>query len=320
MEILAAMQVEPVTLSWMVAILVGLSIFVFSIGLRARRLGADTLDDRVRRYASKSKPSVEEIELSQPFFERAVKPLLRSVFRVAARFAPRRNIEDLERDLARAGSPLDLTALDFLGARFLSAAAIGFVAGAVAFVVNSSVRLALFGGLAGGLVGFYAPVVWLRWRIAGRKKDIQRALPDCLDLLVVCIDAGLGFDAALLKVARRWQNALARELDRVVYEITMGKSRTEALQDLVTRTGVEDVATFVAVVSQAHQLGVSIGSALQIHAEQMRVLRRYRAEEQGRQAALKMLFPLVFLIFPALFAVILGPAIPQLIETLSGLG
>lgn len=312
------MQLEPVTLSWIVAVLVCLSIFVLCLGVRARRLGAETLDDRVRRYALK--PTVQEIELSEPFLDRVVKPFLQSVLRVAGRFAPSRNIEDLERDLAQAGRPLDLTAIDFVGARLLVAVASGLLAGAILYVVNSSWRLALLGGLAGGAVGFYAPIVWLRWRIGGRKREIQRALPDCLDLLIVCIDAGLSFDGSLLKVAQRWEHELAGELDRVVYEIRIGRSRVEALQDLVTRTGVEDVATFVAVVLQAHQLGVSVGKALQIHAEQMRVLRRYRAEEQGRQAALKMLFPLVFLIFPALFAVLLGPAIPALLRTLANLG
>jgi tight adherence protein C len=312
------MQLEPVTLSWMVAALVGLSIFVFAVGFRVRRLSAETLDDRVRRYALK--PSVQEVELSEPFFERVIKPLVQSVLRVLGRLTPGRNIEELERDLAQAGRPLDLTPLDFVGARLLVAIALGLVAAALVYVVRSSARLALFGGLVGGAVGFYAPIVWLRWRIAGRKKNIQRALPDAIDLLVVCIDAGLGFDSALLKVAERWRHELGRELDQVVYEIRMGRTRVEALEDLVTRTGVEDVATFAAVVLQAHQLGVSVGKALRIHAEQMRVLRRYRAEEQGRQAALKMLFPLVFLIFPALFAVILGPAIPHLLQTLANLG
>jgi tight adherence protein C len=312
------MQLEPVTLSWMVAALVGLSIFVFAVGFRVRRLSAETLDDRVRRYALK--PSVQEVELSEPFFERVIKPLVQSVLRVLGRLTPGRNIEELERDLAQAGRPLDLTPLDFVGARLLVAIALGLVAAALVYVVRSSARLALFGGLVGGAAGFYAPIVWLRWRIAGRKKNIQRALPDAIDLLVVCIDAGLGFDSALLKVAERWRHELGRELDQVVYEIRMGRTRVEALEDLVTRTGVEDVATFAAVVLQAHQLGVSVGKALRIHAEQMRVLRRYRAEEQGRQAALKMLFPLVFLIFPALFAVILGPAIPHLLQTLANLG
>jgi tight adherence protein C len=226
----------------------------------------------------------------------------------------------LQRNLWQAGSPFDLAPIDFLGARLLAAIALGLVAGTIANVVGWPLRVALLFGAAGGAGGFYVPMVWLRWRVSTRRRQIQRALPDCIDLLVVCIDAGLGFDSALLKVAQRWQHELARELDRVIYEIRIGMSRVEALQGLVTRTGVEDVATFVAVVVQAQQLGVSVAKALQIHAEQMRVLRRYRAEEQGRQAALKMLFPLVFLIFPALFAVILGPAIPQLLRTLANLG
>lgn len=309
---------EPVTLTWAASLLVGIGVFILFIGLRARRVGAETLDDRVRRYALK--PSVQDLELIEPFLDRVIKPSVQSVLRFAGRFGPSRNIQELERDLSQAGSPFDLAAIDFVGARLLAALALGLVAGAMAYIFSSALRTALLVGAAGGGVGFYAPMVWLRWRIGARRKDIQRALPDCIDLLVVCIDAGLSFDGALLKVAQRWQHELARELDRVIYEMRMGMTRVEALQGLVTRTGVEDVATLVAVVVQAHSLGVSVGKALRIHAEQMRVLRRYRAEEQGRQAALKMLFPLVFLIFPALFAVILGPAIPQLLRTLANLG
>lgn len=318
MENLVLMQLDPVRLSYMVAALVALSIFLLSVGVRTRRLGTETLDDRVKRYAQKV--TAEEIELSEPFFERAIKPLLQSLLRVVGRLAPQRNIEDLERDLARGGRPLGLTAIDFLGTRLLAAVGVGLAVGGLVFVFNSSARSALVGALIGGLVGFYVPIVWLRFRIAGRRKSIERALPDCLDMLVVCVDAGLGFDAAMLKVVERWRHELADELDQVVYEIRMGRSRMEALQDLATRTGVEDVASFVAVIVQADQLGVSVAKALRIHAEQMRVLRRYRAEEQARQAVLKMLFPLVFLIFPALLAVILGPAIPQLLSVLGSLG
>jgi len=309
---------EPAMLTWTASILAGIGVFIVVIGLRARRVSAETLDDRVRRYALK--PSVEEIELSEPFVDRVIKPAVQSVLRFAGRLTPSRNIQELERDLWQAGRPLDLAAIDFVGARLLAAIVLGLVLGAIAYAMRSSLQLALLLGAVGGGVGFYLPMMWLRWRVGARRRDIQRALPDCIDLIVVCIDAGLGFDAALLKVAQRWRHELARELDHVVYEIRIGMNRVEALQGLVNRTGVEDVATFVAVVVQAHQLGVSVGKALQIHAEQMRVLRRYRAEEQGRQAALKMLFPLVFLIFPALFAVILGPAIPQLLRTLANLG
>lgn len=309
---------EPGTLTLAASILASIGVFIISIGLLARRAGTETLDDRVRRYALK--PSVQDIELSEPFVDRVIKPAVQSVLRYAGRLAPRRNVQQLERDLWQAGSPFDLAPLDFVGARLLAALVLGLAIGAFAYAANPSLQVALLLGAAGGGVGFYAPIMWLRWKIGARRRQVQRALPDCIDLLVVCIDAGLGFDTALLKVAQRWQHELARELDRVVYEIRIGMSRVEALQGLVTRTGVEDVATFVAVVVQAHQLGVSVGKALQIHSEQMRVLRRYRAEEQGRQAALKMLFPLVFLIFPALFAVILGPAIPELLRTLANLG
>jgi tight adherence protein C len=309
---------DPVTLAWGASVLAGIGVFILFIGLRIRRASAETVDDRIRRYALK--PSARDIELSEPFLDRVIKPSVQSVLRFVGRLAPRRNMEELERNLWQAGTPFELAPLDFLGARLLATVGLGLMAAASAYVIGWPLRAALvFGGVGAGL-GFYAPMVWLRWKIGTRRTEIQRALPDCIDLLVVCIDAGLGFDSALLKVAQRWQHQLARELDRVIYEVRIGMSRVEALQGLVNRTGVEDVATFVAVVVQAQQLGVSVGKALQIHAEQIRVLRRYRAEEQGRQAALKMLFPLVFLIFPALFAVILGPAIPQLLRTLANLG
>lgn len=311
-------QLDPVELSWIVAALVAVSVVFFLTSVRARRLDAQAVDARVRRYAPKR--TLEEVELSEPFFERAIKPLLQRMVRIAGRLAPQRNIEDLERDLARAGRPLDLTAIDFLGGRLLAALSVGLAMGGVVLLFKSSPRLALFSTLAGGFVGFYAPKLWLWTRIARRQSDIERALPDALDMLVVCLDAGLGFDLALLKIAQRWRHELARELDQVIYEIRAGKPRAEALQDLVKRTGVEDIATFVAVILQAEELGVSVAKALHIHASQMRILRRYRAEEQARQAAIKMLFPLVFMIFPALLAVILGPALPQLLSVLGGLG
>lgn len=311
-------QLDPVELSWIAAALVAVSVVFFLTSVRARRLDAQAVDARVRRYAPKR--TLEEVELSEPFFERAIKPLLQRMVRIAGRLAPQRNIEDLERDLARAGRPLDLMAIDFLGGRLLVALSVGLVMGGVVLLFKSSPRLAFFFTLAGGLVGFYAPKVWLWTRIARRQRDIERALPDALDMLVVCLDAGLGFDLALLRIAQRWRHELARELDQVIYEIRAGKPRAEALQDLVTRTGVEDIATFVAVVLQAEELGVSVAKVLHIHAGQMRILRRYRAEEQARQAAIKMLFPLVFLIFPATLAVILGPAVPQLLSVLGGLG
>jgi len=301
-----------------VAALVAVSVVLFLTSMRAGRLDAQAVDARMSRYAPKR--TIEEIELSEPFFDRAIKPLLQRMVRIAGRLAPQRNIEYLERDLARAGRPFDLAAIDFLGARLLAALSVGLVMGGMAFLSQSSPRLAFFSTLGGGFIGFYVPKVWLSMRITRRQRDIERALPDALDMIVVCLDAGLGFDLALIKMAQRWRHELARELDQVVYETTAGKPRVEALQDLVERTGVEDVATLVAVILQAEELGVSVAKALHIHASQMRILRRYRAEEQARIAALKMLFPLVFMVFPALLAVVLGPALPQLLEVLGSFG
>lgn len=312
------MPLDITWLSWMVAGLVVLSVVLFSLGLRARRLDVETVDDRVRRYAQAR--SAEEIELSEPFVERVIKPLLRGVLGLIGRLAPQRNIEDLERDLAQAGRPLGLTAIDFLGVRLLAAVAVALATAGAVFVLRSSARLALLSTPVGGFLGFYAPLLWLRMRIGNRRGAIDRALPDCLDMLVVSLDAGLGFDAAVLKVAQRWRHQLARELEQMEYEIRAGKPRVEALKDLVTRTGTEDIATFVAVILQADQFGVSVAKALHIHAEQMRVLRRYRAEELAREATLKMLFPLVFMIFPALLAVVLGPALPELLRSLGSVG
>jgi tight adherence protein C len=145
-------------------------------------------------------------------------------------------------------------------------------------------------------------------------------LPDGLDMLNICVGAGLGFDAALSRVGERWQTALADEFNRVVLEIRLGKARRQALQDLADRTEVMEVENFVATIIQADQLGVSIAKVLRAQAEHMRIVRRQRAEELARQATIKLLFPLVLLIFPAMLAVLLGPAVPQILDTLGRLG
>jgi tight adherence protein C len=170
------------------------------------------------------------------------------------------------------------------------------------------------------ILGFYLPLLWLSYRMNQRKAAILRALPDGLDMLNVCVGAGLGFDAALSRVGELWQTPLADEFNRVVAETRLGKSRRAALLGLAERTEVPEVANFVATIVQADQLGVSIAKVLRTQAEQMRIIRRQRAEELARQATIKLLFPLVFLVFPAMLAVLLGPAIPQIIHTFSNLG
>jgi tight adherence protein C len=286
-------------------------------GLRAQR-EATTLDEERLLPASRAL-TLEDVELSLPFSERVLRPTLNSILAFFGRMAPQRNLQEIQHKLELAGRPYGWTVADFLGLRLLAAVLFG----ALLFV------LLLFGGMSAGMklllliafvaLGFYLPTAWLGWRINQRQSDILRALPDGLDMLNICVGAGLGFDSALSRISDRWRGPLSDEFNRVVTEIRLGKPRRQALLDLAARTEVVEVENFVAAIVQASDLGVSIAKVLRTQAEQMRIIRRQRAEELARKATIKLLFPLVFLIFPAMLAVLLGPAVPQLIETLGSL-
>ena len=158
------------------------------------------------------------------------------------------------------------------------------------------------------------PPLWLRSKVTRRQQAITRALPDALDLLTICVEAGLGFDAAMSKVHEKWDNDLALSFGRVLQEMQIGKTRREALRDVADRMEVPDVSSFVAAIIQADQLGVSIAKVLRIQSDQMRVKRRQRAQEKAQQAPVKMVIPLVLLVFPSIWIVLLGPAGIQLFE------
>jgi tight adherence protein C len=163
-------------------------------------------------------------------------------------------------------------------------------------------------GFGGAVIGFMLPYMFVRSMIDRRKQAIVKKLPDALDLMTICVDAGLTFNAAMQKVDEKWDDPLSLEFGRVIYEMQLGKSRRQSLKDMSERIDVPDVTSFIAAVLQAEQLGVGIGKVLRIQSEQMRVRRRQRAEEKAQQAPVKMTFPLVFLIFPSIFVVLLGPA------------
>ena len=164
----------------------------------------------------------------------------------------------------------------------------------------------LFGALC--RAGLHAAQHVAGRHVRERQETIQRTLPDAIDLLTVCVEAGSGFEAAVTRVVQKWRGPLADEFERLLADMRMGRGRREALRDMGERTGVLDVQAFVAALIQADQLGVGLVQVLRVQAEQMRLRRRLRAEEQAQKAPIKMLFPLIFLIFPALYIVILGPA------------
>lgn len=188
--------------------------------------------------------------------------------------------------------------------------------GKLAGVTNRTLFLMV---LASGIIGFLLPDFVLRSKIRKRQEQITDSLPDALDLLVVCVEAGLGLNAAFLKITEEFclsSPALSEEFDVVNREMVAGKPRHEALRALSERTGVEEVKSLVAMLIQTEKLGTSLAVSLRVHSDSLRMRRRQKAEEAAAKTTIKLVFPLVFLMFPALFIVILGPAVIQVIKIL----
>jgi tight adherence protein C len=179
-------------------------------------------------------------------------------------------------------------------------------------------QVALFAYGALFALGIYGPRIWLLGRIKRRQKLIWRSLPDAFDLITASVEAGLGIDAAFTRVIEKVHGPFAEELTRTMREIQMGRSRREAFADMAERTGVEELRSLINAVIQAEQMGISIGSVIRVQTGVIRTKRRQRAEEQAFKAPIKMVFPLVFFIFPAIMVVIGGPAIIQMMEGFGG--
>jgi tight adherence protein C len=265
--------------------------------------------------------TLRDLEMRASFYRRAIKPVTSALLQGLGRLAPQSNIEALLHKLEMAGFPGNLGVVDFLGLKILMGI---FLAGLMALFVylfrpGMSPFITVGLTLMFGVGGFLFPNYWLSVKTSARQTEILKALPDALDMMTIAVDAGLGLSGAMQRICDNWDNALVDEFTRVLAEVRLGRSRSEALESMAKRTGVQEVASFVLALTLAERMGANIAKVLHIQAEQMRVARRQRAEQLAREASIKMLFPLVFLIFPAMFAVILGPAIPQLLETFGNL-
>ncbi|MHB0878946.1 MAG: type II secretion system F family protein [Anaerolineae bacterium] len=297
------MQLLPI----LVGLTVTMSIILVTVGLASAR-SENQVRTRLVQYGTRG-ATLTDLELERSFLDRVLKPTVGRLARRLAAMAPQAMLARTRRQLEIAGNPAGLRAMDFIGLRVLAALVTGGFIVVFVQAAHGGLGAALILGLLMGALGYLLPVMWLGGRIRGRRTEILRSLPDALDLLTVSVEAGLGFDAALAKVVEKWDNALTREFRRVLAEIRVGKLRREALRDMADRVEVPELKSFVAALIQADLLGASIGRILHVQAAQMRMKRRQRAEEIARQASLKIMFPLVFLIFPALFVVLLGPAI-----------
>jgi tight adherence protein C len=254
---------------------------------------------------------------STPFAERVLWPLARKAARAFAWLLPQNRVNALRLRITMAGDPGNVGALEFIGIKGLVMVAVLVVA--LLFGYLSAAQPTLFNLLLLTLLAacsFLLPDVWLSRRIRLRQQELLNSLPDALDLLVIASAAGLSFENAMMEITTKMKGELAREFGRVLRDIGMGQTRREALTGLSDRTGVPDIASFVSAIKQAESLGVSIGRVLTVQAEELRTKRRQRAQERANQAPVKMMFPLVFLIFPAIFAVLLGPAVPDLLTSL----
>jgi tight adherence protein C len=226
----------------------------------------------------------------------------------------------LRQFLIHAGYTSPVAPATFVGVRVALASGLGFVSLVAVPILGYPVAMGVFGALWGGLVGWLIPKFWVGARARRRQKEMVKALPDALDLLVVCVEAGLGLNQAMVRVAEEIgavSPVLGEQLTLLNLEIRAGTPREEALRNLGERTGVEDIRSLVAMLIQTDRFGTTISDALRVHADTLRTKRRQRAEEAAAKTAIKMLFPLVFFIFPALFVVILAPAVIQVIEALA---
>ena len=261
--------------------------------------------------------TLEEIEMQAPFMERFVKPLAAQSAKVMSRLTPSGALEGTQRQLMFAGYSGRMQVSDYLGIKGIATLLGTGLAIGLSLLTGASTVVFLLLILVFGGIGYFGPDLWLRGEISKRRDQIQRALPDAIDLLTISVEAGLGFDLALARVVSKSDNALTREFARVIQEMRIGVARRDALRALVERTGLQDLSTFITAIIQAEQLGASIAGVLRIQADEMRVRRRQRAEKLAHEAPIKMLFPMAFLIFPPIFIVVLGPAIPKVLKTFS---
>jgi tight adherence protein C len=290
-------------------LIAGLGVMMIFIGL-ARTPTTNTaqmVQQRLSVYGGEKPLTLEEVELQRPFSERFLRPAIERLGSMLSRSTPQKARQDLMNRLDLAGRPGNLTPEDFAAVRIVTAAVLAALGLLLGLLLANPLYLVL--SLAfGAIFGYYLPVLWLKQKVDARRLEIQKGLPDAMDLLVIAVDAGLGFDAALARVTDKYKNALSDEFAKVLREVSLGRPRLEAMDEMGRSSGVDDLHNFIQAVIQSEQFGTGIGKILRIQADEMRRKRRQRAQEKAAQATLKMMLPMVGCIFPTLWIVLLGPA------------
>ncbi|MGZ4445856.1 MAG: type II secretion system F family protein [Nocardioides sp.] len=296
-------------------VLVGAAIALLAMALRTGEETGGVNRSLAVLQAMTTAPKELTEELDRPFGERVLEPLQARALTIGRRFSGGDSAERIRTKLELAGNPPGWS-VD----RVVSGKVLGAVAGVVVALVFSlmlgvglPVRVLMV--LAGLVVGFYAPNLYLYQKGYDRAQRMQRELPDAIDLLTISVESGLGFDAAIQQVALHTEGPLADEFARVLREMQIGQGRSAALRSMADRTAVADVRTFVSAMVQADAFGIPVGQVLRVQSQEIRVKRRQRAEEKAQQVPVKMTVPLIFCILPCLFIAVMGPAVISIMDS-----
>jgi tight adherence protein C len=276
----------------------------------------DPVQARLAQIAVRAR-TLEELELQRPLSERTLRPIINSISRLIGRFYPKNTVNSVELKLKRAGMENTSTEF-FLGVKGFAAVVGAIAASSILNLMTADLTYTVAGLFGGLIVGFVAPDLYLSSKASSRANGILNQLPDALDLLTISVEAGLGFDAAIVKVTEKLKGALTEEFKRAAGEQRIGKSRQEALRGISERVEVKELQNFISAIIQADQLGVSMSKVLRIQSEQMRQNRRQRAEEKAARAPILIMLPTVGCIFPSLFIVILAPAALSAMSSCAG--
>ncbi len=300
----------------MLTILIPLAVFgavVSLVNALLSKPSAATIESRITDFRQRNVAlAPDEVDLEVPFAERVLRPGIEGISNAFGSVLPASVLANIQTQLSMSGKRMTLNSF----VTFWAICLVVCVGLALMIVIAAPMPLVQKAGIALLFLvfGWMLPRTWLKGQVKARQKLVIKALPDSLDLVTTCVEAGLGLDAALARVAEKTEGPFAEDLRRMLRDVAMGKLRRDALTELHQRVGVDELTNFINSIIQAEQLGVGIAQVLRVQSDQLRTKRRQRAEKAAHEAPIKMLFPLVLFIFPAFLIVILGPALIRIAQ------
>ncbi len=298
------------TLALFLGLVAALGVFLVAAGMRSSRPtdAASLLRERLIRQELGLGQSAIALQLERPLAERLWAPVGRAIARQMNRFTPAAQAASFQRELDFIGNPFGLDPAGVQTLRITAAAGLGAIGAALGILLGSGLMIVLL-LIAGLVLGFYLPILWLRQLVNDRRNELQVVLPNALDVVAISMEAGLGLDRALEQLVRHQEGPLTLLVARALREIELGRPRAEALIDMAEATGVEDFTALIKSIIHAERTGVPIAKTIAAHSAQMRVKRRLKIRADAARASLKILLPTVGCVFPTLWLILLGPAL-----------